>query len=134
MEHGAWSMEHGAWSMEHIGNRIGFMQDNALCHKAALTTRFLRAHGDEPIAWPAFSPDLNPIEAVWSLMKIFIQTNYPEFERSPQRSRDEVREIVEEAWDAITPISFMGCWFACQQDARPSMMPMEGQPDISTSK
>ncbi|KAI0997300.1 hypothetical protein K3495_g10886 [Podosphaera aphanis] len=89
--------------MEHIGNRIGFMQGSAPCHKAALTTRFLRAHRLEPIVWPAFSPDLNPIEAVWSLMKIFIQTNYPEFERGPQQSRDEVREIVEEAWDAITP-------------------------------
>ncbi|KAI1007939.1 hypothetical protein K3495_g279 [Podosphaera aphanis] len=84
-------------SMGHTGNRIGFMQDNVPCHKAALTTRFLRAHGVEPILWPAFSPDLNPIEAVWSLTKIFIQTNYPEFERGPPPSRDEVREIVEEA-------------------------------------
>ncbi|KAI1000766.1 hypothetical protein K3495_g7433 [Podosphaera aphanis] len=89
--------------MEHTGNRIGLMQDNTPCHKAALTTRFLWAHGVEPIEWPAFSPDLNPIEAVWSLMKIVIQTNYPEFVRGPQRSRDEVREIVEEALDAITP-------------------------------
>ena len=95
-------------SMEHTGNRIGFMQDNAPSHKAALTTRFLRAHGVEPIVWPAFSPDLNPIEAVWSLMKIFIQTNYPEFERGPQRSRNQVREIVEEAWDAITPDQLYG--------------------------
>lgn len=53
-------------------------------------------------------PDLNPIEAVWSLMKIFIQTNNPEFERGPGRSRNEVCEKVEEAWDAITPDQLYG--------------------------
>ena len=41
-------------------------------------------------------------------MKIFIQTNYPEFERGPQRSRNQVREIAEEAWDAITPDQLYG--------------------------
>lgn len=87
--------------MEHTGDRIGFMQDNAQCHEAALTTGFLRARGVESIIWPAFSPDLNPIKAVWSLMKTSTQTNYPEFDRGSQGSRNEVCEIVQEAWDVI---------------------------------
>ena len=93
------------WSqrrLELTGVQISFMQDNAPCHKAGFTTSYLRDNGVEPIVWPAFSPDLNPIEAVWSLMKIYIQSHYPEFKRGRQRSRNEVREIVQEAWDAIT--------------------------------
>ncbi|KAI1005279.1 hypothetical protein K3495_g2939 [Podosphaera aphanis] len=95
-------------SMEYTGNRIGFMQDNTPCQKAALAFSLLRARGVEPIVWPAFPPDFNPIEAVWSLMEIFIQTNYPEFERGPQRSGEEIREILEEAWNVITPDQLCG--------------------------
>ena len=45
------------------------MQDGAPCHAARNTMRNLRAAEIEPIFWPPFSPDLNPIESVWNMMK-----------------------------------------------------------------
>ena len=39
-----------------------FMQDNALIHKAHKVTEFFKEIGIEVMAWPPYSPDLNPIE------------------------------------------------------------------------
>ena len=49
------------------------MQDNVPPHKAAFTRDRLRAENMEPIIWAAYSPDLNPIEAVWNKMKDYIE-------------------------------------------------------------
>lgn len=84
------------------GNRLTFMHDNAPSHKAALTLDYLRSRGVESMFWPPYSPDLNPIESVWSMMKDFIQNNYPEFERGRQRTKSEVRQIIQQAWDSIS--------------------------------
>ena len=88
--------------VEQAGRCLYFMQDNAPSHKAASNIEYLQNNGIQPIFWPAFSPDLNPIEAVWSMMKSFIQLRYPEFERSGQRPIGEVRSIIQDAWDSIT--------------------------------
>ena len=45
------------------------MQDGAPGHSAAFTREELRLRGVELIFWPAYSPDLNPIEMVWNKMK-----------------------------------------------------------------
>ena len=52
--------------------------------------------------WPAFSPDLNSIEAVWNIMKNFIRYKYPDLGSGKVRSLDELRVIVREAWDSVT--------------------------------
>lgn len=39
-----------------------FMQDNARIHTSKTTKRFLEQPHITPITWPAYSPDLNPIE------------------------------------------------------------------------
>lgn len=89
--------------MELISPRTRFMQDNASCHKAGVFfTCSLWANVADSIFLSAFSPDLDLIEAVWSLMNIYIQTHYFEFKRGLQRSRNEVRQIIQKVWDAIT--------------------------------
>jgi len=50
-----------------------------------------------PIFWLAFSPDLNPIEAVWDRMKDYIKRHYPEY----HCSHDKLRRVVKEAWEAV---------------------------------
>lgn len=61
------------------------MQDNVPAHKAAITRDRLRAENMKPIIWAPYSPDLNPIEAVWSKMKDFIEDRYPDLENGRER-------------------------------------------------
>ncbi|KAI0994677.1 hypothetical protein K3495_g13504 [Podosphaera aphanis] len=83
---------------QETGRAYLFMHDNAPVHKAPPARDYLMAYGIQPISWPAYSPDLNPIENVWGMMKLHIQNVYPEFERGRQRSKVETRRIILEAW------------------------------------
>jgi transposase len=73
------------------------MQDGAPGHRAAETIQELHKRDVYPIFWPAFSPDLNPIEMVWNRMKDYIMRKYPDY----HSSYDKLRTAVKEAWDVI---------------------------------
>ncbi|KAI0993679.1 hypothetical protein K3495_g14505 [Podosphaera aphanis] len=78
------------------------MDDNAPVHTAAPAREYLKANGVVPMAWPPFSPDLNPIENVWGLMITYIQEHHEDSIGTRQRTRAQVRPIVPEAWRECT--------------------------------
>ena len=49
------------------------MEDNAACHNSDWTNQEGELEGIEKVNWPPNSPDFNPIEKVWTLMKRRIQ-------------------------------------------------------------
>ena len=46
-----------------------FMQDNAPCHSSKLCRQYFREKQLSVMEWPPYSPDLNPIENLWSDFK-----------------------------------------------------------------
>ena len=70
-----------------------FQQDNAPIHNARVTKKWFKDKNIEIMDWPASSPDLNPIENVWKIMKDNIQKreNFP-------RTVKELKIALKEEW------------------------------------
>ncbi|GBM10228.1 Transposable element Tc1 transposase [Araneus ventricosus] len=60
------------------GNGIS-QQDNAQCHKARIVLEWFEEHTYEfhLMSWPPYSPDLNPMEQVWDVMKRQLRAQTP---------------------------------------------------------
>ena len=53
----------------HVHGCTSFMQDGAPCHLSKVATEFLKKNKISVLGWPRISPDLNPIENPWAIMK-----------------------------------------------------------------
>ena len=73
------------------------MQDNASCHKAYRVTDFFRDNEIDTIKWPSKSPDMNPIENLWRILKIEVGclNQYTKYQI------DEVKQKIKNAWNKI---------------------------------
>ena len=78
---------------------IEVMQDNAPPHKLRRTIREFERRNISLMEWPLYSPDLNPIETVWSYVKACMERLQPPLDQGKQRSQGQLRQMVNLAWD-----------------------------------
>jgi len=75
------------------------IEDNAPSHTSHYTTWEREKEGVKKVNWPANSPDFNPIEHIWTIMKSCIQTR-----RGRERitSQSQMNAALGEKWARIT--------------------------------
>ncbi len=68
-----------------------FQQDLAPAHTAKSTKSWLNDHGVVVLEWPENSPDLNPRENLWGIVKRKMRNKRP-------KNADELKATVKETW------------------------------------
>jgi transposase len=75
---------------------LWFQDDGAPCHRSNSVKNWKIDNGIKALPWPAQSPDLNPIEHLWNIVKRNIQKRRP----LPKNS-EQLREAIYEEWSLI---------------------------------
>ena len=72
------------------------MQDNARPHTAKVVRDYYHENNVQMLDWPPQSPDLNPIEQIWAIMKqkLYTQKSFP-------TNRDELIKSFFRIWDEL---------------------------------
>ena len=75
-----------------------FQQDSAPCHTAKVVQKWFQDNNIETLQnWHPSSPDLNPIENCWNLMKRKVAAHHPS-------SETDLNKILKQVWiNEITP-------------------------------
>jgi transposase len=84
-----------------LGDEWRFQQDNDPKHTSRLAKNFLRDNMPEVIDWPSNSPDLNPIENLWSIVKRNVEKKMP-------KNISDLRQFMVQEWDDIPQSTLIG--------------------------
>ena len=73
-----------------------FQHDGAPCHRAVSVKRLLEDFGIKVLSpWPGNSPDLNPIENLWSILKQKVDKKQP-------TATGDLEAIISQEWNSIS--------------------------------
>ena len=73
-------------------------QDNDLKNTSRIAKQFIVENSINTIDWPSNSPDLNPIENIWTIIKNNVEKRMPQ-------NINELTKFLAEEWDAIPQLT-----------------------------
>ncbi|GFW24289.1 transposable element Tcb1 transposase [Trichonephila clavipes] len=76
-----------------VGPTFVLMDDNARPHRADIVDDYLESEVIARMAWPAYSPDLNPIEYLWDALGRAVSSRFP-----PPAALIELETTLQEEW------------------------------------
>jgi len=82
------------------------VMDNLSAHKAPGVARLLEAAGAQLWFLPPYSPDLNPIELMWSKVKTLLRG-------AKARTMEDLIAAIADALDRVTPENAQAYFFHC---------------------
>jgi len=97
--------------------------DNASWHAGLENKKFQENCGYKRLPWPPNSPDLNPIENAWALLKRALSKRFSREERRPH-SAAELFQAAKEEWELIPQETLDGGLRGCLRDFRLYWMQM----------
>ncbi len=81
----------------HPQHHLMLQHDNARPHVAGICTQFLEADNIPVLVWPAYSPDMSPIEHVWDALDRCIRQRVP-----VPANIQQLHTAIEEEWTNIS--------------------------------
>ena len=82
--------------LQQIGGGAVLQDDNARPHRAMVVTDFLRQQRIARMDWPAYSPDLAPIEHAWDELGRRVRNNH-----APPANLHDMGQLLMAEWQAI---------------------------------
>jgi hypothetical protein len=82
--------------MHNHPHHLTLMEDGALVHRSKLAQQWRIAYGIQKLDWPPNSPDLNPIENLWKLVKYLLRHH------NRSRNKQEMMQTIEEIWNEVS--------------------------------
>lgn len=92
------TINHTAEALSLRRDQLVFQHDNDPKHTAHAVREYLRERDYEVLEWPGHSPDLNPIEHMWALLKRKLN----EYESPPKGVRELYERVVDIWYNNIT--------------------------------